>query len=144
MDIAEITIDGVPAAIVDIDRDGWADGIIMDTNGDGNISENEVMPLDSSEYQIDMNQLAQAANYEAPEDTPEAVDSEVIVVDSEVAIDEPETDSDYIVTNNEDVPDYTDDPTATMTDMTADTTIDTTIDTPIDNGVEPIDDAVLV
>ena len=63
MDVARITIDGQEAAIVDVDLDGWADGMVADYNQDGNISEDEIVSFQGGD-RIEMAPLAQAVNYE--------------------------------------------------------------------------------
>ena len=46
MDVAIVDVNGTTAAIVDIDRDGTADALIADWDGNGVIDQNEVSPIE--------------------------------------------------------------------------------------------------
>jgi hypothetical protein len=64
VDVATIEYNGQQAQIVDVDLDGWADGMIADTNSDGRISEDEITSFQGTDVQISMNDLAMAAGNE--------------------------------------------------------------------------------
>ncbi len=69
MDVATVSINGQEAAIVDVDLDGWADGMIADVNSDGSISEDEITSFEGADVRIEMSPLAQAVNYDPDNDT---------------------------------------------------------------------------
>ena len=80
MDVATVSINGQEAAIVDVDLDGWADGMIADVNGDGSISEDEITSFEGADVRIEMSPLAQAVNYDPDNDTGDAGASPVSYV----------------------------------------------------------------
>lgn len=59
MDLASIIVDNEVAVVVDIDRDGIADAMVMDVNGDGEFTVDEA--ADISDLGISMDLLAAAA-----------------------------------------------------------------------------------
>ena len=63
MDAALVSVDGTQAVIVDGDRDGIADAVISDVNGDGTITDNEV--FDISDQNLHMQDLQAAAGHGA-------------------------------------------------------------------------------
>lgn len=67
MDVAIVDVNGTTAAIVDIDRDGTADALIADWDGNGVIDQNEVSPI---ECYVNMAELE--ANVATP--TPDVYD----------------------------------------------------------------------
>lgn len=67
MDVAIVDVNGTTAAIVDIDRDGTADALIADWDGNGVIYQNEVSPI---ECYVNMAELE--ANVATP--TPDVYD----------------------------------------------------------------------
>ena len=100
MDIARIIYQGHQAAIVDVNLDGWADALMMDEDGSGDISEEEFHPL-GADTRIEMAPLAQAANYQ-PEDGDElGNDLPTAFVGTEPDIDTPpaEEEGDVATTN---------------------------------------------
>ena len=120
MDVAEVVVNGQDALIVDVNRDGWADGLITDANGDGNISEDEIISLEGTDVRIPMQELAQAAEQPAEEDPASYASNnneEVIVADAALTV-TPETDDAYIEAHDsEPMPDYIND--ANVSDVTS-------------------------
>ena len=89
MDVATVSINGQEAAIVDVDLDGWADGMIADMNNDGNISEDEITSFEGTDVRIEMSPLAQAANYDPDDVSPVLTDgSDVVMVDNDITGDD--------------------------------------------------------
>ena len=70
VDVATVAINGQPVQILDVDLDGWADGMIADANSDGNISEDEITSFEGTDVRINMGELAQAAGYTGEEIDP--------------------------------------------------------------------------
>ena len=64
VDVATVAINGQPVQILDVDLDGWADGMIADANSDGNISEDEITSFEGTDVRINMGELAMAAGNE--------------------------------------------------------------------------------
>ena len=62
-DMALVNINGEEAAIVDINLDGWADAMMADIDHSGDISDNEIVPI-NSDQPIAMAPLAEAVNYD--------------------------------------------------------------------------------
>lgn len=62
-DMALVNINGEEAAIVDIDLDGWADAMMADIDHSGDISDNEIVPI-NSDQPIAMAPLAEAVSYD--------------------------------------------------------------------------------
>lgn len=65
MNVAVATVDGHDAAFVDVDNDGYVDGVLVDANDDGVIEDNEVIETPDSD--VDMSYLAMMT--EGPEDS---------------------------------------------------------------------------
>ena len=64
MDVATAMADeGAPILFVDTDLDSCADVAICDMDGDGNITENEV--IDIRDHQVDMHPMMDAADFSA-------------------------------------------------------------------------------
>ena len=120
MDVAEVVVNGQDALIVDVNRDGWADGLITDANADGNITEHEIISLEGTDIQIPIQELAQAAEQplqEEPESYANNAD-EVIVADAAMTV-TPETDDAFIeARDSEPMPDYIND--ANVSDVASD------------------------
>ena len=122
MDVAEVLVEGQEALIVDADRDGWADGLIADSNADGNISDDEIISFVGTDVQIPMQELAQAAGDPMEEEVQPTYtndgDADVIVADATLTV-TPETDDQFIAAHaGEATPDYIND--ANVSDMTND------------------------
>lgn len=58
MDVATVKLDGQGGIIADVDRDGVADVMVVDRNGDGHLSENESVNLHQQGITINMADLA--------------------------------------------------------------------------------------
>lgn len=139
MDVATVSIDGQEAAIVDVDLDGWADGMIADANLDGNISEDEITSFQGTDVRIEMSPLAQAANYQGDDDF--AGGDVVVTSDDEILTDDDmdtyqDDNEDMILVSNDDtpddvMPDYVNN--GDVSDMTGDTYLASN-DEPIDDG----------
>ena len=56
LNVAVASVDGHDAAFVDVDNDGYVDGVLVDANDDGVIEENEVIETPDSE--VNMSHLA--------------------------------------------------------------------------------------
>lgn len=122
MDVAEVLVEGQEALIVDADRDGWADGLIADSNADGNISDDEIISFVGTDVQIPMQELAQAAAEQPMEEDVQPAtntgEADVIVADATLTV-TPETDDEFIEAHDgEATPDYIND--ANVSDMTSD------------------------
>lgn len=65
LNVAVASVDGHDAAFVDVNNDGYVDGVLVDSNDDGIIEDNEVIETPDSD--IDMSYLAMMA--ESPEDS---------------------------------------------------------------------------
>ena len=106
-DMAVVSINGQEAALVDMNLDGWADAMMADIDGSGDISDNEIVPITSDEA-IAMAPLAQAVNYDYNDTDPINEGCGEMVIDDDCCT--PETDDDnLILTSNEgngDLPDY--------------------------------------
>ena len=90
--IAEITIDGQPAILFDLNNDGHFDALIMDLNNDGRLDDNEI--VDIADWHIELVDLADKYNGEIQV----VVNGEVYTGGGETIIDIPEvviTDGDY-------------------------------------------------
>ena len=139
MDVATVSIDGQEAAIVDVDLDGWADGMIADANLDGNISEDEITSFQGTDVRIEMGPLAQAANYQGDDDF--AGGDVVVTSDDEILTDDDmdtyqDDNEDMILVSNDEtpddvMPDYVNN--GDVSDMTGDTYLASN-DEPIDDG----------
>lgn len=109
-DMAIVSINGQEAALVDMNLDGWADAMMADINEDGDISDNEVVPI-TSDAAIAMAPLAQAVNYDYNDTDPINEGGGEMVIDDGCCT--PETDDEnLILTSNEgngDLPDYVND-----------------------------------
>ena len=80
MDVATVSMNGQQAAIVDVDLDGWADGMMADYNSDGNISEDEIQSFQGTDVQISMGDLAAVAEQNNVSNDPgNGPSSEVVV-----------------------------------------------------------------
>ena len=138
MDVAQVLVDGQEALIVDADRDGWADGLIADSNADGNISDDEIISFVGTDVQIPMQELAQAAAEVSAEEEPEPTytndgEADVIVADAALTV-TPETDDEFIEAHDgEATPDYIND--ANVSDMTNDAFYASN-EAPIDNTAD--------
>jgi len=139
MDVATVSIDGQEAAIVDVDLDGWADGMIADANLDGNISEDEITSFQGTDVRIEMSPLAQAANYQGDDDF--AGGDVVVTSDDEIFTDDDmdtyqDDNEDMVLVSNDEtpddvMPDYVNN--GDVSDMTGDTYLASN-DEPIDDG----------
>lgn len=65
MNVAVATVDGHDAAFIDVDNDGYVDGVVVDANDNGVIEDNEV--IDTPDSELNMSYLAMVA--EGPEDS---------------------------------------------------------------------------
>ncbi len=84
VDVATVAINGQPVQILDVDLDGWADGMIADANNDGNISEDEITSFEGTDVRINMGELAQAAGYTGEEIDPAGgAGNEVVIYEDE-------------------------------------------------------------
>lgn len=90
--IAEITIEGEPAVLFDLNNDGHFDALIMDLNNDGLLDENEI--VDVADMHIELVDLADKYNGEIQV----VVNEEVI----EEVIEEPPIEESWVVVDEED------------------------------------------
>lgn len=65
LNVAVASVDGHDAAFVDVNNDGYVDGVLVDSNDDGIIEDNEVIETPDSD--VDMSYLAMMT--EGPEDS---------------------------------------------------------------------------
>lgn len=65
LNVAVASVDGHDAAFVDVDNDGYVDGVLVDANDNGVIEDNEV--IDTPDSGVNMSYLAMMA--ESPEDS---------------------------------------------------------------------------
>lgn len=102
VDVATVAINGQPVQILDVDLDGWADGMIADANSDGNISEDEITSFEGTDVRINMGELAQAAGYTGEEIDPAGgAGNEVVIYEDEDGEDGEGGDDDMMITTDD-------------------------------------------